>query len=64
MHIAYAERLIRYPLVVEVNVEMAQQIFKYHVSMEDYGQVVDLPLILDQIAVEIVLKKKVLLTWL
>lgn len=64
MHVAHAERLIRYPLIAEVNVEMVQQIFKYYVSMEDYGQVEDLPLILDQIAVEIVLKKKVLLTQL
>lgn len=64
MHIAHAERLIRYPLIAEVNVEMVQQIFKYYVSMEDYGQVEDLPLILDQIAMEIVLKKKVLLTQL
>lgn len=64
MHVAHAECLIRYPLIAEVNVEMVQQIFKYYVSMEDYGQVDDLPLILDQIAVEIVLKKKVLLTQL
>lgn len=64
MHIAHAEHLIRYPLIAEVNVEMVQQIFKYYVSMEDYGQVEDLPLILDQIAMEIVLKKKVLLTQL
>jgi len=56
--IACAKCLIRCPLTAAVNVEMVQQTL---FPREDYGQVVNLPLIAEQMALETALKENGLL---
>lgn len=55
MHIADAKHLIRYPLIPEVNVEMVLQYCIFHGRHE---LVLDLHLILEQTANEVILKRK------